>query len=1373
MSQRIVAPPTQEERPNLEQLKSQLRHELQQDLMGEVREQMKTLSANLMEEVRTQLMREPSSALSDRPTTGPTYTSRQGSRSAYQWDTEGNHPGLAAFKTTMPLVQSQAWVRAFAECRRIAGGESLPPYQGQVKLPRQQPVIIPPQTEMLVWTQVSEGAPKQNCNVMIESLPDSGAEWCVGRTLAVICDGRVPVRLCNPNPYPVEIPQRQPLAQVTEVATTDIQGERELVFNNVTADVVEVEVRHIGVEDTSGPHPAVTLQGDGLTPDQQGELTKLLHKWSKTFACHDEDFGCTSVVKHQIPTGSAPPSRERYRTVPPSLYTELRTLLQNMLTGGVVRESASPWAAPIVLVKKKDGSWRFCVDYRRLNACTHKDAYPLPRIEEALTGLKAARWYSTLDLASGYWQVEMHPMDREKTAFTTPFGLYEFNRMPFGLCNAPATFQRLMQRCLGNLVNDFLLIYLDDVVVFSPDFRSHLRHLEEVFRCLHEHGLKLQPTKCRLFQREVTYLGHVISEQGVSTDPEKTIAVRDWPIPQTVKQVKSFLGFAGYYRRFIPAFSKIALPLNALTHGTTTQSKNAPITWTPECQRAFDQLREALLTTPVLAYADFSQPFRLYTDASLDGLGAVLAQVQKGRERVIAYASRSLQPTERNDQNYSSFKLELLALKWAVTEKFKDYLYGAEFTVFTDNNPLVHLETARLGAVEQRWAAQLANFRYVIKYRPGAQNKNADALSRLPEVQDQTPFLAGGAVVEEPPGAERQDSMPPLTSGAVVEEQSWADRQAGDPELRLIRQRKEQGLPPLETNRRDSPYGPQSPGTATGVALFISRMNRRRKGCRRLLNSLLSLKHVKLAEGSSVTTYTDSRIQVSAALPHPARGLLHTLQPGDFVVIRNFRRENWQSKRWQGPFQVLLVTHSSEDGILGRLHRETGTGGEVFQVVVPKRETKEVWGMYHDKMGHPSGERTLTTLQRRCYWPRMNEDVREWTAACPQCVCAKAGAEVKVPLLPILTSYPFEVVGVDYLSLGRPEDRHPYILVITDLFSKYALAVPTRDQSANTTAQALYNHLIQTFGCPERILTDRGATFESSVMKELCQLYGCLKSRTTAYHPQGNGACERFNQTLLGLLNSLEEVSQAQWPSRLPALVQAYNNTLHSTTGMTPHFVGVWKTCQAARGLGSRVEAYDGALYPVGLGRNTKEPYNRLIRQQEPEEPQPAVSPQMEPMPPPTVGCPDGWQLVLASHQRSKTRIGPTTWPSSRTGSPKREVKPFDDTPLYTAEFGSAPSSGRGSAEAAEKPQREATERSDGETTGEGKRNWWKRRRAEQNRSKRSEAKETRRIAVAETSGRMGEALILRVLIFVLESSLYSVPSQCQLRSTKTLRRPE
>lgn len=229
-----------------------------------------------------------------------------------------------------------------------------------------------------------------------------------------------------------------------------------------------------------GEHPVLELQGDGLSPEEQQRLTAFLQRWQHVFAAHNEDFGCTNAVQHQIPAGVAPPTRERYRPVPPKLYAELRILLQGILYSGVIVESSSPWAAPIVLVRKKNGTLRFCMDYRKLNSITHKDAFPLPRIEESLSCLKKAAWYSTLDLASGYWQVEVAPEDQEKTAFLTAVVLYQFTRMPFGLCNAPATFQRLMQRCLGSSVHDYLLIYLDDVIVYSPDFKSHLNHLEAV-----------------------------------------------------------------------------------------------------------------------------------------------------------------------------------------------------------------------------------------------------------------------------------------------------------------------------------------------------------------------------------------------------------------------------------------------------------------------------------------------------------------------------------------------------------------------------------------------------------------------------------------------------------------------------------------------------------------------------------------------------------------------------------------------------------------------------------------------------------------------------------------------------------------------------
>lgn len=403
------------------------------------------------------------------------------------------------------------------------------------------------------------------------------------------------------------------------------------------------------------------------------------------------------------------------------MYKEMRALLADMLEKGIIQPSSSPWATPVVMVRKKDGSWRFCVDYRKLNSLTHKDAFPLPRNEETLTSLTEASWFTTLDLASGNWQVEVDPHDRPKTAFTTPLGLYEFQHIPFGLCNAPATFQWLMQQCLNGQIADSVLVYLDDIICCSPDFSTHLQHLECVLRQLHSHGLKLRGDKCQLLQWEVKFLGHVVTGEGVRPDPEKVIAVTAWPAPTTIREVRAFLGLAGYYRRFIANFARMARPLNALLIGAPADKRTGcrPVEWSSECQQAFESLKTALTEAPILAYADYSEPFVLYTDASNFGLGAVLAQKQNGQERVVAYASRSLHPSERNDANYSSFKLELLALKWAITEKFKDYLMGSKVIAYTDNNPVAHLQTAHLGATEQRWIAQLAAFDYEVKYRSG------------------------------------------------------------------------------------------------------------------------------------------------------------------------------------------------------------------------------------------------------------------------------------------------------------------------------------------------------------------------------------------------------------------------------------------------------------------------------------------------------------------------------------------------------------------------------------------------------------------------------------------------------------------------------
>jgi hypothetical protein len=351
----------------------------------------------------------------------------------------------------------------------------------------------------------------------------------------------------------------------------------------------------------------------------------------------------------------------------------------------MIEPADSAWSAPVVLVRKKDQSWRLCIDYRKLNAVTKRDAYPLPRIDDSLDALSGSWFFSTLDLLSGYWQVPLDADAQEKSAFATRSGLWKWKVLSFGLTSAPATFERLMEKVLHGLQWKTLLLYLDDVIVFSPDFQSHLERLQVVFDRFRMAKLKLKPSKCALLQQEVKYLGHVVSNRGVSTDPDKITAVKNWKEPTCQSELRTFLGFTGYYRRFCPDYASIAKPLYRLT------TKGTPFVWGEEEKGVFDKLRQFLVEAPVLAYPDNKLTFILDTDASLDGVGAVLSQVQDGLERPIAYYSKTLSPAEKN---YCVTRRELLAVVMAV-KYFRPYLYGKEFMLRTDHASLQWLYQRR------------------------------------------------------------------------------------------------------------------------------------------------------------------------------------------------------------------------------------------------------------------------------------------------------------------------------------------------------------------------------------------------------------------------------------------------------------------------------------------------------------------------------------------------------------------------------------------------------------------------------------------------------------------------------------------------------
>lgn len=601
------------------------------------------------------------------------------------------------------------------------------PMLGEVRVRHR--MVVPPEESVVVQTYARIASSCQQLLVMVDEPWDNGLPGGlqVASSVHYLPRGcqtlRIPVRVSNSSKRQIVLQRDSRVAEVQQVAMVPPVPE-------VCASAQTVSVGQVVCDEDKSK-----LEGQ-LSSDVPSSIRKplldLLWSYRSVFSWNDLDLGHTDMVKHEINLVHETPFKERHRRIPPAMVQEVRSHLAEMLELGVIRPSQSPYASNVVLVKKKDGSLRFCIDLRRLNAITVRDSYALPRIDETLDALHGAKWFSVLDLRSGYWNVEISERDKHKTAFTLgPLGFFECNRMCFGLTNAPATFQRLMNMCMGDLHLQTCLLYLDDTIVFSRSPEEHLSRLSAVLERLQKAGLKLRLDKCHFVQKSIKFLGHVVSGEGVAMDPNKITAVRDWPTPTTVKELKRFLGFVSFYRRFVKGFAKIASCLHKLTEGDQTKASNRarPLVWLIEHQEAFETLRAACCSAPVLAFADFDSPFLLHTDASGVGLGAILYQVQDGVERPIAYASRCLNKSEKH---YPAHKLEFLALKWAVCDKFHDYLYGNNFHVRTDNNPLTYvLSSAKLDAAGHRWVSQLASYNFDLEYRSGRSNGDADALSRI------------------------------------------------------------------------------------------------------------------------------------------------------------------------------------------------------------------------------------------------------------------------------------------------------------------------------------------------------------------------------------------------------------------------------------------------------------------------------------------------------------------------------------------------------------------------------------------------------------------------------------------------------------------
>jgi hypothetical protein len=819
------------------------------------------------------------------------------------------------------------------------------------------------------------------------------------------------------------------VVQSEEVETSEVVEEDDtravrVETEDVGEDIMQMdEVREVFDDDDQSVDEKLSKLTFGeLNDEQKQKIHELLRKYVNIFDWNEKRCNATTKLsKHQIDVGNNKPFKQKQYRIPHNLKDEMSKQVESMLEKNVIRKSHSPWNSPVILVKKKNGKFRFCVDFRKLNDITVKDSYPLPFIDETVDSVSGAMYFVTLDFANGYWHIELDEQDKEKTAFTINGQTYEFNVMPFGLTNAPSTFQRMMDDLLRGLTWKKCLVYLDDVIVFARTFEQLLVNLEEVLIRVQAANLKLQPEKCVFGARQVNYLGFELSDKGLSPNPEKVKAIDDIKSPSNTKELKRFLGSTSFYRRFIKNYSEYSSKLSYLT------SNKVKFKWTPVEERAFNELKERLKSAPILKFPDFKKNFIVETDASNCSIGCVLLQMFDDVAHPIAYGSRHLSGAEKN---YSTSERELLAIVWA-SRHFRNYIFGRKVLFFSDHKPLATIK--KLKDKSNRLAKlflKLQDLDYEIIYKKGSENVLADFLSRIPEDRAQLSLIT-----------------------KLESQVNWVAEQQKDINLEAIRQ---------------------------------------------------------------------------------------------LVSDKNNSRHDWElqvdDKRWYKLRKWMIV--------LGDTLQKIDFGGNLL-IIVPEHLKLKIFELYHDRDNHKG---SYQKIKEMFFWLDMQTDIEAWSKSCDVCQKTKfSNKHPKAPLEPIVVTQPWQLLGLDHIGpLPVTKNGNRYITLGCDYFTKYGDAKPSKAINAEQSARFVFDNFTCKFGMIEAIITDQSRIFESQVFRELCNLCGIKKMRTTSYHHEGLGMVERLVRTLKEILRCYVNETHSDWDELLSQVVFAYNTTRHNSSLTTP-----------------------------------------------------------------------------------------------------------------------------------------------------------------------------------------------------------------------------
>lgn len=883
------------------------------------------------------------------------------------------------------------------------------------------------------------------------------------------------------------------LIKIPNIYETPFQSKFEQRINVVPIEYFNIEVPN---EKLSIPISEM-IRTNTLNSEERNALLNLCSQYKNIFYHENTDLSFTNQIKHHIRTKDEVPIFTKSFRHPPSMREEIESQIQKLLNNKIIRPSISPYSSPVWIVPKKlDASgkkkYRMVIDYRKLNDNTIEDKYPLPKIEEILDNLGRCTYFTTLDLAQGFHQIEMDPQSIEKTAFTVNNGHYEYLRMPFGLKNAPATFQKLMDHILRSHLYKICFVYMDDVVIFSRSLQEHIHHIKIIFEELRKANLKIQLDKSEFLCKQVAFLGHIITPEGIKPNPSKVEAVQKFPIPKTVKEIKRFLGLIGYYRKFIANFAKLTSPLSkCLRKGEKINIEN------PDYIEAFNICKELLQNAPVLIYPDFNKTFTLTTDASNVSIGSVLSQ----NNRPIAYYSRTLNSAERN---YSTIEKEMLSIHDSCRH-YRPYVYGRRFIIETDHNPLVWLSKIKEpNSRLVRWKLKLEEYNFEIKYRKGKENYVADALSRIEININETDDASMVPNIAELPVLDDLDAILELDNS--------------EPEIENI------------SNELETAHTVSNNDQRLVIPISEQPVNYSNHRIICFPHSRIQTKHKKIFNKDHYV-------------------IKFSEKSNEMHVFNEFKNAIIPSK----PCCLYIQDKELRDITIRLLEKYLNNSAKIsisntYLYDLPDNEAKLQINLYHLR-NHNGINETYNHLKQKYYNPKLKTFIIETINNCEKCLSAKYDRNPYQLQLegPLLATKPFETLHLDIFTYKGSK-----FITIIDLFSRYGQAYHIK-QTDHITVLNKLRHYFSHHAFPKRIVMDNATNFLNDVVKEYMKMHNIEFHYTTPYNPNSNSPIERMHSTLIEKLRILNIKNPSETPAnQMLSAVLIYNQSIHTATGFPP-----------------------------------------------------------------------------------------------------------------------------------------------------------------------------------------------------------------------------